>query len=132
MTINWIEMNPTQFHPESDITPLDSRREELESTFKLNNIDSMINGPQIVWEDHILVSKQIDQITGLLVARGNNCISIRYREPILDSQMKPKAWQEIEFLLLWVTTESNMADKHEIQGNAPRAHQRQEVEFSPW
>ena len=35
-------MNPTQFHPESDITPLDSRGEELEPTLKLNNIDSVI------------------------------------------------------------------------------------------
>ena len=25
-----------------------------------------------------------------------------------------------------------MADKHEIEGNALRAHLRQEVEFSPW
>ena len=44
MTRNWIEMNPTQFHPESDITPLDSRGEELEPTLKLNNIDCVING----------------------------------------------------------------------------------------
>ena len=34
-------MNPTQFHPESDITPLDSRREELEPTLKLNHMDSV-------------------------------------------------------------------------------------------
>ena len=92
-------------------------------------------------------------------------IYIGYRGPYQITQMKPKAWQEIEFLLLWATTESNMADilnleenptecipettgngspccqgqqldskwltKHEIQGNALRAHLRQEVEFSP-
>ena len=34
-------MNPTQFHPESDIKPLDSRGEELETTLKFNNIDSI-------------------------------------------------------------------------------------------
>ena len=31
-----IEMNLTQFHPESDITPLDSRGEELETNSKMN------------------------------------------------------------------------------------------------
>ena len=36
-----IVMNPTQFHPESDITPLDSRREELETNPKLNYRDSI-------------------------------------------------------------------------------------------
>ena len=34
-----IEMNPTQFHLKPDITPLDSRREELETNTKLNYID---------------------------------------------------------------------------------------------
>ena len=36
-----MEMHPTQFHPESDITPLDSRGEELETNPKLNYIDSI-------------------------------------------------------------------------------------------
>ena len=36
-----IEMNLTQFHPESDITPLDSRGEELETNSKLNYRDSI-------------------------------------------------------------------------------------------
>ena len=36
-----IEMNPTQFHPESDITPLDSRGEELETNYKLSYTDSL-------------------------------------------------------------------------------------------
>ena len=36
-------MNPTQFHPEPYIMPLDSRGEELEPTLKLTNIDNLIN-----------------------------------------------------------------------------------------
>ena len=36
-----IEMNLTQFHPESDITPLDSRGEELETNLKLIYRDSI-------------------------------------------------------------------------------------------
>ena len=34
-------MNPTQFHTESDIMPLDSRGEELETTLKLNYVHSI-------------------------------------------------------------------------------------------
>ena len=43
LTINrkMIEMSLTQFHPESDITPLDSRGEELGINLKLNYIDSI-------------------------------------------------------------------------------------------
>ena len=57
-----IGMNLTQFHPESDITPLDSGGEELETNPKFNYIDSiyiyigdkgqMWSLTQIVWEDH--------------------------------------------------------------------------------
>ena len=36
-----IEMNLTQFHPESDITPLDSRGEKLETNSKMNYTDSI-------------------------------------------------------------------------------------------
>ena len=34
-------MNLTQFHPESDITPLDSRGEKLESNLKVDYRDSI-------------------------------------------------------------------------------------------
>ena len=57
-----MEMNQTLFHPESDITPLDSRGEELETNPKLKYTDSiyiyisdkgqMWSLTQIVWEDH--------------------------------------------------------------------------------
>ena len=36
-----MEMNLTQFHPEPDITPLDSRGDELETIHKLNYTDSL-------------------------------------------------------------------------------------------
>ena len=54
---------------------------------------------------------------GLLVVTGNNCNVYIYIEVIEDSQMKPKAWQEIEFLLLRATTESNMADILNLEKN---------------
>ena len=79
-------------------------------------------------EDHRLVSKQ--NYKKLSVARGNNCIYIGYRGPILDLTDEAQSRQEMEFLLLGATTESNMAVILNLEDNALRAYHRQEVELS--
>ena len=49
-----------------------------------------------------------------------------------NQQIAPRDNRKWISLLPGATTGFKMATKHEIQGNALRAHLRQEVEFSPW
>ena len=59
-------------------------------------------------EDHRLVSKQINSDSDYFLP-GATTIYIGYRGPILDLTDEAQSRQEIEFLLLGATTESNMA-----------------------
>ena len=71
-------------------------------------------------EDHRLVSKQINLDSDYLITccQGQQLyIYIGYRGPILDLTDEAQSRQEIEFLLLGATTESNMAAILDLERN---------------